>query len=313
MELGGWIYFAIGLVLGIGIDRLIQFSQKGRTDFVTEQKASDGELKKISEQLKHIKSAYNMANEMCQFKGGFLARTTHELRSPLNGLIGLHQLILQDLCENPEEEREFIAQAHERTLLLLKLLDGILKVARTEHGTNKLNIVSYPVGKLLQEVDDLTRMLAQNRNFPFKVSAPESEIYVSADIHWLRQILLGLIENTIGQMEEGSIHLCAEASSTGNMTEIFLDIPKYTLPDKESIDLIKSDSKYEQKVDKNSSISHGMKLLINQTLIETMGGNLQIVSAISNGEYEPDMVRLKLSIPRGTHSNELLQLEENQA
>ena len=89
--------------------------------------------------MKEIELAYHLAREMSQFKAGFLARTTHVLRSPLNGLIGLHQLILSDLCENPEEEREFIGQAHERALKLLNLIDEILHIARAEHGNSKLD------------------------------------------------------------------------------------------------------------------------------------------------------------------------------
>ncbi|MEW5858349.1 MAG: sensor histidine kinase, partial [Cyanobacteriota bacterium] len=45
----------------------------------------------ILEELKQTQMAYHMATEMSQFKAGFLARTSHELRSPLNSLIGLHQ------------------------------------------------------------------------------------------------------------------------------------------------------------------------------------------------------------------------------
>ncbi|MEM7727113.1 MAG: HAMP domain-containing sensor histidine kinase [Cyanobacteria bacterium P01_A01_bin.45] len=322
MELNSWIYFAIGLSFGIGLCGLVKLSQKKIVDSFVEKKVSGDQLKQISQRLKHSENAYLMAHEMCQFKGGFLARTTHELRSPLNGLIGLHQLILQDLCENPQEEREFIAQAHERTLLLLKLLDSILKVARTEHGTNRLNISTYLVKNLLQEVDDLTRMLAQNRNFPFTVSIPDSEVYVLADIHWLRQILLGLVETTIAQMEEGGIHIGAEASLIdNNMVNIFLDIPKYTLPDQESIDLLQSDSDsldeklpyhHFQEVDKGADISHGMKLLLNQNLLESMGGNLQIVPVADDSGSNTDTVKLQISMPRGVPSHELLEMEENQ-
>jgi signal transduction histidine kinase len=83
-----------------------------------------------------------MAKEMSQFKAGFLARTSHELRSPLSSLIGLHQLILADLCDSPEEAREFVAQANASALKMVKLLDEVIAVSKTEHGTNRLELRS---------------------------------------------------------------------------------------------------------------------------------------------------------------------------
>jgi signal transduction histidine kinase len=51
---------------------------------------------------------YWRAIELAQFKAGFLARTSHELRSPLNGMISGLQLILSDLCDDAAEEREYV-------------------------------------------------------------------------------------------------------------------------------------------------------------------------------------------------------------
>ncbi|GBF84663.1 histidine kinase dimerization/phospho-acceptor domain-containing protein [Aphanothece sacrum] len=69
------------------------------------------EIEALKQELEQTKLAYQMAVQLSQFKSGFLAKTSHELRSPLSTLMGLHQLILSDLCENHEEEREFIEQA----------------------------------------------------------------------------------------------------------------------------------------------------------------------------------------------------------
>ncbi len=204
----------------------------------------------------------------------------------MNGLIGLHQLILSDLCENPAEEREFIAQAHERALKLLKLIDEILNVARLEHGTNKLEIQPQSLAEVLQEVNKLTYMLAANRNFPLQVTLPDPEIYVLADPRWLRQVLLSLVDTAIAQMEEGSISISTSLSPTGNSTYIWLDVPAHALTGSESIDFIKSID-FIQSQDKsllmdkeNCNLSPGMKLLLNQTLLEVMGGKLEIVSPI---------------------------------
>ncbi|XHX75955.1 MAG: sensor histidine kinase [Stenomitos frigidus ULC029] len=122
----GWL----GLGLGLGLSSRWRswrspLADASLTEHLVEPEPSE---------LQALQMAYQFATEMSQFKGGFLARTSHELRSPLNGMIGMHQLILEDLCDSPEEEREFIAQANESALKLIKLLDTVLDVARLEHG-----------------------------------------------------------------------------------------------------------------------------------------------------------------------------------
>src|SRR4028118_383672 len=127
----GWsdfIYLGMGLGLGVGsswIWRLRQkSSQQPEPESTVPPTPPEIHLEKfdaLCEQLKQTQLAYQMAHEMSQFKSGFLARTSHELRSPLSSVIGLHQLILSDLCDSPEEEREFVAQANASALKLVKL------------------------------------------------------------------------------------------------------------------------------------------------------------------------------------------------
>ncbi|MDZ8055229.1 MAG: sensor histidine kinase [Aulosira sp. ZfuVER01] len=316
MNWNNWVYLGIGLLLGMSFRWLFTRSNNAIPSSslveTTEPKPSPQSLQRLQEN----QLAYQMAREMSQFKAGFLARTTHELRSPLNGLIGLHQLILSDLCENPEEEREFVAQAHERALKLLKLIDEILNVARVEHGTNKLDIQPLSLTEVLQEVYKLTYLLAANRNFSLQMSLPESEIYVLADPRWLRQVLLNLVDTAIVQMEEGTISIYTNASPIKNSAYIWLDVPVDALPWSESIDFIKSID-FTQVEDKpvvaekqNSHLSPGMKLLLSQTLLEVMGGTLEIVPSTTE-EGNEQFTRLQVSIPLMIPEAEFLQMAAN--
>ncbi|MEH2444359.1 MAG: HAMP domain-containing sensor histidine kinase [Nostoc sp.] len=306
MNWSNWIYLGAGIALGISFHRLfarwlrpeqassnVSFSSSPPAPAPLDQE----DMPPVSQQLQQTQLAYQMAREMGQFKAGFLARTTHELRSPLNGLIGLHQLILSDLCEDAAEEREFIAQAHERTLKLLKLMDEILNVARTEHGSNKLDIYPRPLAQILEEVHNLTYMLAANRNFPLQLLPANPEIYVLADCLWLRQILISLIDIAITQMQEGSICISSSTVPTNNFVNIWLDIPTHAIPWSEPIDLIKSEEQPTQINQNNAALSPGMRLLINQTLMEVMGGKLEILPSTIVKEPSGQVTRLQISIP----------------
>lgn len=306
MNLSNWIYLGAGIALGMGFSRFFARSPNTSSSSSLVAPLAQEEMPPISQQLQQTQLAYQMAREMSQFKAGFLARTTHELRSPLNGLIGLHQLILSDLCEDPAEEREFIAQAHERTLKLLKVMDEILNVARTEHGTNKLDIQPRPLAQILEEVYDLTYMLAKNRNFPLQLLPTDPEIYVLADYLWLRQILISLIDTAIIQMEEGSICISTSIMSKSNFVNIWLDVPTHAIPSSEPIDLMKFEDQPTQINQENAAPSPGMRLLINQTLVEVMGGKLEILPSTIAKEPLQQITRLQISIPLVIPEAELL-------
>ncbi|MEH2293767.1 sensor histidine kinase [Nostoc sp.] len=297
MNWSNWIYLGAGIALGMVFRQLFVRSSNFSSSSSPVAPLDQEDIPAISQQLQLMQLAYQMAREMSQFKAGFLARTTHELRSPLNGLIGLHQLILSDLCEDPAEEREFIAQAQERTLKLLKLMDEILSVARIEHGTNKLDIQPRPLAKILEEVHNLTYMLAANRNFPLQLLPPDPEIYVLADYLWLRQILISLIDATITQMEEGSICISTSTVPTNNFVNIWLDVPTHAILWSEPIDLIKSEDQLTQINQQNAALSPGMRLLINHTQVEVMGGKLEILPFPIAKEPLQQLTRLQISIP----------------
>ncbi len=307
MNWSNWVYLGVGLLLGTGWRWLFALKSNTTSNSSPIAPKEPQHQPELLEQVKQTQLAYQMAREMSQFKAGFLARTTHELRSPLNGLIGLHQLILSDLCENPAEEREFISQAHERAMKMLKLMDEILRVARIEHGTSKLNIQPRSLAELLHEVYDLTYMLAANRNFPFQLLPSDPEIYVLTDILWLRQILVSLLETAIGQMEEGNICISSSSSPTTNFVYIWLDIPPQALPNSESIDLINSEDKPQQIDQSLARLSPGMKLILNQTLLEVMGGKLEIISLPNAKVVDEDLIRLQVSIPLMIPEADLLE------
>ena len=304
MDWNNWVYFAAGLASGIGIYKfLLKSKTSNKSEFTPPELENKQDVVELSQRMREVELAYHMAREMSQFKAGFLARTTHVLRSPLNGLIGLHQLILSDLCENPEEEREFIGQAHERALQLLNLIDEILHIARAEHGNSKLDIQFYPLNKILQEVHELTYMLAENRNYPFKILQPNEEIYVCADWRWLKQILVTLIDTAVSRMEEGTITISTKADHKNNIALIWLDVPREAIPSNEPVDLVKWEGDKKMDEEEIEQLQAGMKLLLNQTLLEVMKGKLEIVSYPDNRDEH--LSRLQISIPLGTQLAEL--------
>lgn len=159
------------------------------------------------QRLQDLELAYQSAIALGQFKSEFLARTSHELRSPLNSLISGLQLILSDLCDNPEEEREYVQIAHTAALKLVDLLDQVILVSKLQHGSRSVQVQSLDLATVLHSVEGLTQMLAQNRSLRLHLPQLPEPLLVRADRTCLQQGLLLLIDSAIAQMQRGEIVL----------------------------------------------------------------------------------------------------------
>lgn len=303
----GWsdlIYLGMGLGLGLGSSLIWRGRQKSSQQpepapYVppTPQENDLEKFDALSEQLKQTQLAYQMASEMSLFKAGFLARTSHELRSPLSSMIGTLQLILSDLCDDPAEEREFVEQAHGAALKLVKLIDEIISVAKTEHGTDKMDVEPIQLAKVFDEIDDLTYLQAANRSIRLEILPPDPGIYVLADLPRFRQVLVNLIDTAIAQMEEGSISVSAHSSPESGCVHIWVDDQRSVSAWSESWDLLKHDLESDAtKSSDNSHVSSGMRLLMNQTLLSLMNGKLEVLAVPSESE-ESNFNRTQCSIP----------------
>jgi hypothetical protein len=260
----------------------------------------------LEEQLKQTQLAYLMAKEMSQFKGGFLARTAHELRSPLSSLIGMHQLILSDLCDSPEEEREFVAQANASALKMVKILDEVITVSKIEHGSNRLDIHPLPLTQVLEEVQGLTHMQAANSNLQFEVVPPDPEIYVLADSRRFRQVLVAIVDSAItklADLKEGSIKISASSVPDSQEARIWIDVNTPTSAWSEVVDLLSTTPEVEKPAIQSAELSPGLTLLMAQTLVEVMQGKLEVLP-VSDEELAAtsatdNFIRLQCSMPLG--------------
>ncbi len=309
----GWsdfIYLGIGLGLGLAINRLLpEKKEKGKKERELSHETTDTQeiysnserVQELSDRLKQTQLAYQMASEMSKFKAGFLARTSHELRSPLSSTIGTLQLITNDLCDGPEEEREFAEQARGAALRMVGLIDQLVFVAKTEYGTEKMDIEALQLAQVFDEVEDLTCLQAANRSIQLNISPPEPNIYVLADLPRFRQVLVSLVDTAIAQMEEGSVNVSASASIESGSVHILIEDQRPISAWSESWDLLKEDLEGKTKLNNSMeaneefSLSPGMRLLMNQTLLELMKGRLEVLAVPSDGE--DDFTRTQCSIP----------------
>ncbi|MEM9772422.1 MAG: HAMP domain-containing sensor histidine kinase [Cyanobacteria bacterium P01_D01_bin.73] len=253
--------------------------------------SSTGDSNSSPAALEDWRFAYYRAVQTEQFKSGFLARTAHELRSPLSSTVGLHQLILSDLCEDQDEEREFIQQANDAVLKWVDLLDHLIDVSKVTYGDLAVNLQTISVEKLFAEAMRLTELQAANRNLRFKVVTPEETCLGIGDPKRLCQALVDLIEAVISLLTEqgqgGVLRLSARQSTTHLM--IYLDSSCPNDLWKESVSLLQGPNPLDEVTAPDSSrgnlvqaiapepfTSPTLALRLAQMLVQSMGGELTV-------------------------------------
>jgi PAS domain S-box-containing protein len=238
--------------------------------------------------------------EASRLKSEFLANTSHELRTPLNGMIGFLQLVLDGMCESPDEEREFLGQALQCSRHLLGLINDVLDIAKIEAGKLELDIGRVDLQALLDEVQTVTHVQAAQRRIGLKFEVEDTGRHAArADFAKTKQILINLVGNGLKFTPRGSILVRAVARpALGHVLFEVIDTGIGIPRDRQSVIF----DKFTQ-ADGSTTRKYGgtgLGLAISRSLVELMGG---IIGVESEGEGKG--TRMYFSLPLWAESVEL--------
>ncbi|BAQ65979.1 sensor histidine kinase KdpD [Geminocystis sp. NIES-3709] len=246
-------------------------------------------------ELKKTKIAYQQSLQNSRFKGGFLGRIAHEIRSPLGSLMGLHQLIINDLCESREEEREFIEEGYKYAKKLMDILDRLIMVSKLEVGKVTLEIQKINISELLTDIQEVMVLQAANRNLKLTLGKLEENIITQSDRTKLTDALLSLLEVVIDYGQMGEIVLHCSKNEENKTAIIAIDFPYQHLNINEDIDLVESPIEELKQLNSLPQLSSGMKIMLAESLLDILGGKLML-----NGSEEDNLTQWQLFLPLET-------------
>jgi K+-sensing histidine kinase KdpD len=296
------IFLALGLVGGWSFQKVRPASIPHAPDPTTPVARSSKPTDPWTEQppsaspdsLSEIMQAYQRLQVVEGFKSGFLARTAHELRSPINSLIGLHQLILEDLCETPQEEREFIRQAKDAALKILSLLDILIAAAKLDSGREPVHLQTTSVAALFESVKALSQLQAANHNLRYEVILPSPDLMVMSDSQWLQTLLINLIEDAISNSHLGTLRLWAGLNGDPQKVDLCLQADRPLSDLQTSLQALP----YTPAIDianlENIRLSTRLTLAVAQTMLVSLQGQLSL-------EAPPDtdqVALIRCTLPR---------------
>ena len=240
---------------------------------------------------KDLQEAIIQAEEASRLKSQFLANTSHELRTPLNGIIGFLKLVLEGMADDPEEQAEFIQEAHKSAIHLLNVINDILDLAKIEAGKMDLDLSPVRLEDLMNDLEDFTKNQAQQKNLSLEmeIATTRDPIIVYGNYQRLLQIMLNLVGNAIKFTHEGGVTVSAEIQKkkVHFHNQEFPGSVKVQVADTGiGVSLDKQDRLFQSfsQVDGSRTRQYGgtgLGLAISQRLIEAMGG---VVNFYSMGE-----------------------------
>lgn len=254
----------------------------------------------VAERTKELEAAKEKAEEGNQLKSTFLANLGHEVRTPMNAIVGFAKLLQADDCTQ-EDRAEFAHLILESSSSMLTLMGALLDTSRIERGVMEVSLADTNV---YREISDTWRMLSvekKNKEVEFTLNLDgnlKDQILVT-DKDRLRQIIINITYNAFKFTPSGSVTLTARKDTIDILKQ--LDYPDDRHPQIVSNDILlvsvadtgigipadKKDAIFEpfRRLNSNKTRFAGLGLGLNivKSLTQMLGGDVWVLSTLGVG------------------------------
>jgi signal transduction histidine kinase len=242
-------------------------------------------VQEIRKAHSEVALARDMAMEANASKSKFLANMTHELRTPMNAIIGYTELLREEALErNLPDFQEDLEKINASAKILMELINGILDLSKIESGKMNIKLESFKIQDVIQAaIQTIEPMVQKNKNV-LEVQCDENLGYMVADSAWVRQTLINLLSNACKFTEGGEISLEVIRVNRNNVPWVIFKIVDTGI----GIAQKEIRSVFSEFTQADSSINRkfggtGLGLAISQRFCRMMGGVITLNSEVDKG------------------------------
>ena len=235
-------------------------------------------IKDIEDNNRLLTEARDKAEEMNRVKSLFLANISHELRTPMVGILGFSEVIMAE-TKDPDI-KEMASLIHNGGTRLLETLNLILDFSKVESEKLNMNYENTDVSEIVNDVVNIFSETIQKKNLVIEYKSENKEINANIDPRIFRQIINNLVNNAVKYTNEGTV----EVSLFSDNEKLILKVKDTGVGiEKEKINLIFDE--YRQLGDSYNRqfSSTGLGLALTKRFIELMNGTISITSEMNKG------------------------------
>ncbi len=245
---------------------------------VTELKRFEQVLQENNVELENAKTTAEIANLA---KSEFLSSMSHELRSPLNAILGFAQLMQKDKSQPTTKQKSSIEQILKAGWYLLKLINEILDLALIESGKMSLSLEPMSLVDVMRECQTMIEPQAQETGISMNFPRFDSSCFVHADQTRVKQIMINLLSNAIKyNRAQGLVKVTCSVSGPGRIRVSVQDTGEGLSPEKIA-QLFQPFNRLGQE--NGGEEGTGIGLVMSKRLIELMEGEIGVDSTVGVG------------------------------
>jgi two-component system sensor histidine kinase/response regulator len=239
--------------------------------------------RRVEERTRELKEARNRAERLAQTKSEFLSNMSHEIRTPMNAVLGLTYLLQREALTT--QAIDLTRKIQSSGQALLGIINDILDVSKIESGYLEIESFPFYLGDVLSTVGTIMSANAKEKPIELHVNAPKIGARIVGDSVRLQQVLLNLTANAIKFTERGKVELVVEMASQCDQKVAL----RFSVRDTGiGMDASTQARLYEPFFQADASTVRryggtGLGLAISRQLVNLMGGDLRVDSALGQG------------------------------
>ncbi|HEC34756.1 MAG TPA: hybrid sensor histidine kinase/response regulator, partial [Chloroflexi bacterium] len=213
-------------------------------------------------------------------KSAFTRTVAHELRAPTAAIQSYLRLVLAGYIP-PEQQREYLVRAEQRTSAQLELISDLLHLAHLQNPDLRIEREPVNVAESLREVCDLMSSHAQEKGIEFTVSVPEERYTILADPKHIKQLWSNLVSNAIKYTDEGG---AVNVTMTVQDKQVVISVCDNGIGiAPEDLPRIFEEFYRTKAAKEYSEMGTGLGLSIVKRIVETYQGHIDVQSAVGQG------------------------------
>lgn len=259
----------------------------------------DEEKKVQLKQIQLLRESLQTARESEESKNAFFSNMSHDMRTPLNAIIGLSELA-EKYVDDPEKIREYMRKINYSSQQLLGLINDILEMSRMGNGKLSMDIRHFNLKKCIQDCADIFQSQAQQQDKVFKTEIDIHTTEVYGDSFRLTQILNNLLSNAVKFTRSGDeIDLTVREIEQGEFTKYQIVVRDTGAGmSKEFLDKIFIPYERETRFGAKNISGTGLGMPITKNIVSQMNGEISVESTLGEGSTFTITLPLK-GIPDG--------------